>query len=46
MEACRELADNNTKGITAITVKVPRAQGKVIDQPVWPSNRMQSIARG
>ena len=34
----------NTKGISAITVGVPSAQGRVIDQPGWPSNRMQSIA--
>jgi 2-methylcitrate dehydratase PrpD len=44
VEACRGLISGNTKGITAITVKVPSAQGKVIDQPFWPSHRMQSIA--
>jgi 2-methylcitrate dehydratase PrpD len=44
VEACRQLVGGNTKGISAITVGVPSAQGRVIDQPGWPSNRMQSIA--
>ena len=44
VEACRELVGRNTKGISAITVSAPSAQARVIDQPVWPSNRMQSIA--
>ena len=44
VEACRNLIRSNTKGITAITVKVPPAQARVIDHPRWPSNRMQSIA--
>ena len=34
----------NTKRISAITVGVPLAQARVIDQPGWPSNGMQSIA--
>ena len=44
VEACRQLVGRNTKGISAITVSVPSALGRVIDQPGWPSNRMQSIA--
>jgi 2-methylcitrate dehydratase PrpD len=44
VEACRELVGRNPKGISAITVSVPSAQARVIDQPGWPSNRMQSIA--
>jgi 2-methylcitrate dehydratase PrpD len=44
VEACRQLVGRNTKGISAITVRVPRAMMRVIDQPGWPSNRMQSIA--
>ncbi len=44
VEACRQLVGRNTKGISAITVSVPSAQGRIIDQPGWPSNRMQSIA--
>ena len=44
VEACRQLAGRNTKGITAITVSVPSAQARVIDHPSWPANRMQSIA--
>ena len=44
VEACRKLAGDNAKGITAITVTVPSAQARVIDQPSWPSNRMESIA--
>jgi len=44
VEACRELIGGNIRGITTITVKVPSAQAKVIDQPFWPLNRMQSIA--
>jgi 2-methylcitrate dehydratase PrpD len=44
VEACRQLVGRNTKGISAITVGVPSAQGRVIDQPGWPSNRMQSIS--
>ena len=44
VEACRELVGRNTKGISAITVGVPYEQGRVIDHPGWPSNRMQSIA--
>src|SRR5262249_37424903 len=34
----------NAKGISSITIGVPLAQARVIDQPAWPSNRMQSIA--
>jgi 2-methylcitrate dehydratase PrpD len=44
VEACRHLVGSNTTGISAITVGVPSAQARVIDQPGWPSNRMQSIA--
>jgi 2-methylcitrate dehydratase PrpD len=44
VEACRQLVGGNTKGISAITVSVPSAQARVIDQRGWPSNRMQSIA--
>jgi len=44
VEACRQLVGRNAKGISTITVGVPSAQGRVIDQPGWPSNRMQSIA--
>jgi 2-methylcitrate dehydratase PrpD len=44
VEACRQLVGRHTKGISAITVGVPSAQCRVIDQPSWPSNRMQSIA--
>jgi 2-methylcitrate dehydratase PrpD len=44
VEACRQLVGRNAKGISRITVGVPSAQGRVIDQPGWPSNRMQSIA--
>ena len=44
VEACRQLAGRNTKGITAITVSVPSAQARVINHPSWPANRMQSIA--
>jgi 2-methylcitrate dehydratase PrpD len=44
VEACHQLVGRNTKGISAITVSVPSALGRVIDQPGWPSNRMQSIA--
>src|SRR2546422_4955026 len=44
VEACRQLVGRNAKGISAITVSVPSAQGRVIDHPGWPSNRMQSIA--
>src|SRR5262249_18436001 len=44
VEACRQLVGRNTKGILSITVGVPSAQARVIDQPTWPSNRMQSIA--
>ena len=44
VEACRQLVGRNTRGISAITVGVPSAQGRVIDHPGWPSNRMQSIA--
>ncbi|HTA47772.1 MAG TPA: MmgE/PrpD family protein, partial [Bryobacteraceae bacterium] len=44
VEACRQLVGRNTKGISSITVSVPSAQGRIIDQPGWPSNRMQSIA--
>ena len=44
VEACRQLAGRNTTSITSITVSVPSAQSRVIDQPAWPSNRMQSIA--
>ena len=44
VEACRELTGRNTRGISAITVRVPSAQARVIDQPGWPANRMQSIA--
>jgi 2-methylcitrate dehydratase PrpD len=43
VEACRQLAGTNTKGITAITVYVSSAQRRIIDRPA-PSNRMQSIA--
>lgn len=44
IEACREIVADNTKAISSITVYVPSAQARVIDQPCWPSNRMQSIA--
>lgn len=44
VEACRQLVGRNTKDISAIRVGVPSAQARVIDQPAWPSNRMQSIA--
>ncbi|HLK51546.1 MAG TPA: MmgE/PrpD family protein [Bryobacteraceae bacterium] len=44
VEACRDLAGKNTRGITAITVSVPSAQARVINHPSWPANRMQSIA--
>src|SRR5262249_2784810 len=44
VEACRQLVGRNAKGISSITVSVPAAQARVIDQPAWPSNRMQSIA--
>ena len=44
VEACRDLVGGNAKGISSITVGVPSAQRRVIDQPAWPSNRMQSIA--
>src|SRR5262249_37091457 len=44
VEACRQLAGRDTKSISSITVSVPAAQRRVIDQPSWPSNRMQSIA--
>lgn len=44
VEACRRLVGPNTEGITAIMVGVPSAQARVIDQPGWPSNRMESIA--
>jgi 2-methylcitrate dehydratase PrpD len=38
------LVGPNANGITAIMVGVPSAQARVIDQPGWPSNRMESIA--
>ena len=44
VEACRQLADSGTKGISAITVSVPAAQSRIIDRPALPSSRMQSIA--
>jgi 2-methylcitrate dehydratase PrpD len=44
VEACRQLAGRNAKGISAVMVAVPPAQHRVIDQPAWPANRMQSIA--
>jgi 2-methylcitrate dehydratase PrpD len=44
VEACCELVGRHTKGITAITVRVPAAQARIIDHPSWPANRMQSIA--
>jgi 2-methylcitrate dehydratase PrpD len=44
VEACRELAGRNAKGITAITVGVPSAQARIINHPSWPRNRMQAIA--
>jgi 2-methylcitrate dehydratase PrpD len=44
VEACRQIVGGNTKAISRITVYVPSAQARVIDQPAWPSNRMQSIA--
>jgi 2-methylcitrate dehydratase PrpD len=44
VEACRQIAGRNTKAISRITVDVPSAQARVIDQPAWPTNRMQSIA--
>jgi 2-methylcitrate dehydratase PrpD len=44
VEACRNLAGRNSKGIRAITVSVPSAQARVIDHPSWPLTRMQSIA--
>jgi 2-methylcitrate dehydratase PrpD len=44
VEACRQLADRDTRSISSITVSVPAAQRRVIDQPGWPVNRMQSIA--
>jgi 2-methylcitrate dehydratase PrpD len=44
VEACTKVAGRNTKGIIAITVCVPSAQARVINQPAWPANRMQSIA--
>jgi 2-methylcitrate dehydratase PrpD len=44
VEACRQLVGPKTKAISRITVYVPSAQARVIDQPSWPSNRMQSIA--
>jgi 2-methylcitrate dehydratase PrpD len=44
VEACRELVGGKTKRISAITVGVSWAQARIIDQPEWPSNRMQSIA--
>ena len=44
VEACRRLVGPNTEGITAIMVGIFSAQARVIDQPGWPSNRMQSIA--
>ena len=44
VEACRELVGGKAKDVSAITVSVPAAQARIIDQPEWPSNRMQSIA--
>ena len=44
VEACRQLIGGKTRGISAITVRVPSAQSRIIDQAAWPSNRMQSIA--
>jgi 2-methylcitrate dehydratase PrpD len=44
VEACRQIVGRNTKAISRITVYVPSAQARIIDQPAWPSNRMQSIA--
>jgi 2-methylcitrate dehydratase PrpD len=44
VEACRDLVGCNAKGISSITIGVPLAQARVIDQPDLPSNRMQSIA--
>jgi 2-methylcitrate dehydratase PrpD len=44
VEACRDLAGRNPKGISAITVSVPSAQARIINHPSWPANRMQSIA--
>lgn len=44
VEACMRLLGRNTKQISAIKVSVPAAQARVIDQPSWPANRMQSIA--
>ena len=44
VEACHDLVGRNTKGITAITVRVPSEQARVIDQRSWPATRMQSIA--
>jgi 2-methylcitrate dehydratase PrpD len=44
VEACRQIVGGNTEAISRITVCVSSAQARVIDQPGWPSNRMQSIA--
>ena len=44
VEACRQLAGGKAKDISAITVRVSSAQARIIHQPAWPSNRMQSIA--
>jgi len=44
VEATRQLVSHDVKGISSITVRVPSAQARVIDQPGWPSNRMESIA--
>jgi len=44
VEACRQLAGGKAKNISAITVRVSSAQARIIHQPAWPSNRMQSIA--
>jgi len=44
VEASRQLVGQNVEGISAITVSVPSAQARIIDQPGWPSNRLQSIA--